>query len=224
MRTPSRPAARSLDWTAVRSRMGAAIEQTEALLKAAQQDSEAQHKQRSPRAAVDVSAGQNEEQAVSLVTFVLADRQFALEIRYVCEIVSRARVSPLPGMPPHACGVCDLRGQLLPVFDLRGLLELPQAAGIANDWAIVCGHERPEFLILSEAAPEILAVSLEETGAAESAPAPATAWHGATTKAGTVILDGRRLLDDRRFFLDDEQITASDETERTEFHESPTSE
>jgi purine-binding chemotaxis protein CheW len=83
-------------------------------------------------------------------------------------------------------------------------------------------QERPEFLILSEAAPEIVAVSLEETGAAESA--PATAWHRATTKAGTVILDGRLLLDDRRFFLDDKQITASDEMERTEFHESPTSE
>lgn len=220
MKTPSRPAARPLDWSAVRSRMAAAIEQTEALLEAAQQDAEAQYEQ--PRVDVDVSAGQSEERAVGLVIFVLADRQFALEISFVCEIVSRARVSPLPGMPPHACGVYDLRGQLLPVFDLRGPLDLPQVDGIASDWAIVCGQERPEFLILSEAAPEIVAVSLEETGAAESA--PATAWHRATTKAGTVILDGRLLLDDRRFFLDDEQITASDEMERTEFHESPTSE
>lgn len=57
MKTPSRPAARPLDWTAVRSRMAAAIEQTEALLEAAQQDSEAQYEQRSPRVAVDVSAG-----------------------------------------------------------------------------------------------------------------------------------------------------------------------
>ncbi|WP_027992310.1 chemotaxis protein CheW [Sinorhizobium meliloti] len=222
MKTPSRPAARPLDWTAVRSRMAAAIEQTEALLEAAQQDSEAQYEQRSTGVAVDVSAGQSEEQAVGLVIFVLADRQFALEIRYVCEIVSRARVSPLPGMPPHACGVYDLRGQLLPVFDLRGTLDLPQEARIADDWAIVCGQERPEFLILSEAAPEISTLPLEEIRAAE--PAPGKAWHWATTKIGAVILDGRRLLDDRRFFLEDEQITASDETERTEFHESPTSE
>ncbi|RVP17587.1 purine-binding chemotaxis protein CheW [Sinorhizobium meliloti] len=222
MKTPSRPAARPLDWTAVRSRMAAAIEQTEALLEAAQQDSEAQYEQRSPGVAVDVSAGQSEEQAVGLVIFVLADRQFALEIRYVCEIVSRARVSPLPGMPPHACGVYDLRGQLLPVFDLRGSLDLPQEARIADDWAIVCGQERPEFLILSEAAPEISTLPLEEIRAAE--PAPGKPCHWATTKIGAVILDGRRLLDDRRFFLEDEQITASDETERTEFHESPTSE
>ncbi|RVM20329.1 chemotaxis protein CheW, partial [Sinorhizobium meliloti] len=63
---------------------------------------------------------------------------------------------------------------------------------------------------------------LEEIRAAE--PAPGKPWHWAATKIGAVILDGRRLLDDRRFFLEDEQITASDETERTEFHESPTSE
>ena len=221
MKTPSRPAARPLDWTAVRSRMAAAIEQTEALLEAAQQGPEAQYVQRSPRMAVDVSAGQSEEQSVDLVIFVLGDRQFALEIRFVCEIVSRARVSPLPGMPPHACGVYDLRGQLLPVFDLRGPLDLPQLAGIANDWAIVCGRERPEFLILSEAAPEISTLPLDEIRSAE--PAAGIAWHWTTTKAGTVILDGRLLLEDRRFFLDDGQITARDETERTEFHESPTS-
>ncbi len=102
MKTPSRPAVRSLDWTAVRSRMAAAIEQTEALLKAAQQDPEAQQEQRSPRTAVDISAGQNEEQAVGLVTFVLADRQFALEIRYVCESFrghASARSPECPRMP-----------------------------------------------------------------------------------------------------------------------------
>ncbi len=153
MTTPSRPALRSLDWTAVRSRMAEAMEQTEAHLKAAQQDSDEQSERRSPHPAVDVSTGRSEEATVGVVIFMLADRRFALEIRYVCEIVSKARISPLPGMPAHACGVYDLRGQLLPAFDLLGPLDLPRRAGVDDNWAIVCGQEQPEFLILSEAAP-----------------------------------------------------------------------
>jgi purine-binding chemotaxis protein CheW len=64
---------------------------------------------------------------------------------------------------------------------------------------------------------------LEEIGATE----PGTgdkAWHCATTDTGTVILDGHLLLNDRQFFLEDEQIIASGETERTKIHESPTNE
>ncbi|MCA1408883.1 purine-binding chemotaxis protein CheW [Ensifer sp. IC3342] len=219
MRTPLRPTARPVDWTAVRRRIAAAIEQTEAFLDAAQQD--AQYERRSPRSAGDAFAGESEEQAIGLVTFMLSDRRFALEIRYVCEIVSKARVSPLPGMPLHACGVYDLRGQLLPVFDLCGLLDLPRRAGSAHDWAIVCGQMQPEFMIMSEVAPAILLLPPEEVGAAEPDPGD-NAWHCATTKAGTIILDGDLLLNDRQFFLEDEQIIASDE-ERTEIDEPPVS-
>ncbi|WOS65136.1 chemotaxis protein CheW [Sinorhizobium fredii] len=220
MTTPSRPGSRPADWTAVRRRMEAAIEQTEVLLEAAQPDAAMRYEQ-SPRSAGDAFAGG--EQAVGLVTFTLSDRQFALEILYVCEIVSKARVSPLPGMPSHACGVYDLRGQLLPVFDLCELFDLPRPAASASDWAIVCGQAHPEFLILSMAAPEIVMLPLEEIGATE----PGTgdkAWHCATTETGTVILDGHLLLNDRQFFLEDEQIVASGETERTKIHESPTNE
>ncbi|PDT82406.1 chemotaxis protein CheW [Sinorhizobium sp. BJ1] len=220
MTTPSRPASRPVDWSAVRRRMEAAIEQTEVLLEAAQPDAAVRYEQ-SPRSASDAIAGG--EQAVGLVTFTLSDRQFALEILYICEIVSKPRVSPLPGMPSHACGVYDLRGQLLPVFDLCGLFDLPRPAATANEWAIVCGQAHPEFLILSTAAPEIVTLRLEKIRAAE----PGTgdkALHCATTETGTAILDGHVLLNDRQFFLEDEQIIASGETERTKIHESPTNE
>ncbi|WP_234710599.1 chemotaxis protein CheW [Sinorhizobium arboris] len=150
---------------------------------------------------------------------MLSERGFALEIGYVCEIVSTVRVSPLPGMPPHVCGVYDLRGQLLPAFDLSALLDGTPRNGLVNDWAIVCGQAHPEFLILSDAAPEILTLPLEDIHPAEPG-AGDKAWQCATTGAGTVILDGRRLLEDRQLFLEDNQITA-DEAERTGTDASP---
>jgi purine-binding chemotaxis protein CheW len=194
--------------------MAAAIERTEALLEAAKQDSDGQAGHCSSRLSGDPFAGESEEEKVGLVAFTLSHRQFALDIRYVCEIISKARVSPLPGMPPHVCGVYDLRGQLLPAFDLSGLLDLARQSSI-GDWAIVCGQSHPEFLILSEVAPEILTLPVEDIRATEPG-SDADAWQRATTKAGAVVLDGSRLLNDRRFFLEDEGTIIGDETERTE--------
>ncbi|OAP34625.1 chemotaxis protein CheW [Sinorhizobium americanum] len=211
----SRPAAHPVDWIAVRRRMEAAIEQTEALLETAQKA--AQYEQ-SPLSTGDAFAGPSDEQTVGLVTFMLSDRRFALEIRFVCEIVSKARVSPLPVMPSHACGVYDLRGELLPAFDLSRLFDLPRSAGSASDWAIVCGQAHSEFLILSDSVPEIVALPLEEFAAAERGKGDGS-FDCATTDAGIVLLDGHLLLNDRRFFLEDEQMIATGETERTEIHE-----
>ncbi len=84
------------------------------------------------------------EQAVDLVIFVLGDRQFALEIRFVCEIVSRARCHPLPGNAP-ACllALRPARSAGFPSSNLRGPLDLPQLAGIANTGRSCAGGNGP---------------------------------------------------------------------------------
>ncbi|WP_324764820.1 chemotaxis protein CheW (plasmid) [Sinorhizobium meliloti] len=218
MTIPSHPT-RPVDWTAIRRRMAAAIEQTEASLEASTKDAHGQGRETSSLLGADPFAGQGEAEKIGLVSFMLSQRQFALEVSYVCEIVSMIRLSPVPGMPLHVCGVYDLRGQLLPAFDLSALLDLAPRNGPANDWAIVCGQAQPEFLILSDAAPEILSLPLEDIRPAEPDPGD-KAWHCATTEAGTFILDGRRLLEDRHLFLEDNQIMAG-EAERKGTDASP---
>jgi len=53
------------------------------------------------------------------LTFHLAGEDYGLEIRYVTEIVSIQKITDVPDLPPFVKGVINLRGQVIPVLDLR---------------------------------------------------------------------------------------------------------
>lgn len=54
-----------------------------------------------------------------LVTFVLGDQEYATALSAVREVVRLEGLVDLPGMTPPLAGVLDLRGEALPVLDLR---------------------------------------------------------------------------------------------------------
>jgi len=64
-----------------------------------------------------------------LVSFSVADQEYALDIAQVQEIVQLpAAISELPHSPDHVLGVISLRQRLLPLVSLRTLFGLPRIA------------------------------------------------------------------------------------------------
>jgi purine-binding chemotaxis protein CheW len=53
------------------------------------------------------------------LTFALGNEEFGLEILKVREIIGYIDVTALPQTPHHVKGVINLRGQVIPVIDLR---------------------------------------------------------------------------------------------------------
>ncbi len=53
------------------------------------------------------------------LTFVLADEEYGLEILKVREIIGYMDITAVPQTPHHVKGVINLRGQVIPVIDLR---------------------------------------------------------------------------------------------------------
>lgn len=53
------------------------------------------------------------------LTFVIGREYFAVEILRVQEIRGWEKPSPLPNVPPFVKGVVDLRGNIVPIIDLR---------------------------------------------------------------------------------------------------------
>jgi purine-binding chemotaxis protein CheW len=54
-----------------------------------------------------------------LLCFAIDDQRFGISTDSVSEIVRAVAVTPLPGAPAVVQGVIDVRGAILPVFDLR---------------------------------------------------------------------------------------------------------
>lgn len=56
---------------------------------------------------------------VQLVAFKVNGHDYAVDIMEVQEIKAWSDVSSLPNMPPYVRGVLNLRGNIVPIFDLR---------------------------------------------------------------------------------------------------------
>ncbi|MGL4944478.1 MAG: chemotaxis protein CheW [Thermoguttaceae bacterium] len=59
------------------------------------------------------------------LSFRLGDEDYCLEIRYVTEIVGIQKVTEVPDMPAYVKGVVNLRGQVIPVIDMRLRFHMP---------------------------------------------------------------------------------------------------
>jgi len=64
--------------------------------------------------------------SLELLEFKLASERYAIETRHVVEVHPLRDLTPLPGTPPFIRGIVNLRGRILPVFDLKKFFDLPE--------------------------------------------------------------------------------------------------
>ncbi|MFP5502240.1 MAG: chemotaxis protein CheW [Candidatus Sericytochromatia bacterium] len=83
-----------------------------------------------------------EEQGLEeLIVVRLGGERLAIRLTALAGIERLDRVVPLPGGPPGFLGLAGLRGRLVPVFDLAGMLGRP--AGPFTGWVAVVGRQEP---------------------------------------------------------------------------------
>lgn len=65
---------------------------------------------------------------LQVVCFRLADEEYAFDITRVQEVIRMQSLTHVPQMPEFVLGVVNIRGSVVPVFDLRKKFNLPQKA------------------------------------------------------------------------------------------------
>lgn len=89
--------------------------------------------------------------AISLLVFELAGERYGLPSASVREIVRYRMWTPVPGAPPALPGIISQRGVILPIVELRALLNLPEhPPGRSARFAIV-QHNDVTMALLAEA-------------------------------------------------------------------------
>lgn len=70
---------------------------------------------------------ENAQERIQLCIFELSDRLFGLRISDVQEIddMEGAEITPVPRTPHFLRGVINLRGNIVPIVDIREILKLP---------------------------------------------------------------------------------------------------
>ena len=96
---------------------------------------------------------------IELLTFRLADQEYALDIMSVREIRGWTQATPLPHAPHYMKGVINLRGTVLPVMDLGARLDLAAREQTARNVIIVVKHENSMTGLLVDAVSDIVALT-----------------------------------------------------------------
>ncbi len=58
-----------------------------------------------------------------MVSFLVSQKEYAIDIRFINEIIYSKAVSPLPGASDYIEGIIDLRGKVIPLINLKKRLK-----------------------------------------------------------------------------------------------------
>jgi purine-binding chemotaxis protein CheW len=114
---------------------------------------------------------------LQLVTFALGAERFALPVGVVREILDYAPAFRIPNGPRHLLGLCNVRGQSVPVIDLGLRLGMPPTEPTPNTRVLVVdiavGERAMTLGILVDRVFEVAAV---RKGEIEAAPDIGASW------------------------------------------------
>jgi purine-binding chemotaxis protein CheW len=79
------------------------------------------------------------EDVLQMVGFVVAEELFSVDILMVQEIIKDFTITAIPDSPDFIQGVVNLRGNIIPIIDLRKRLKLPEKKSMIEEdlWIII---------------------------------------------------------------------------------------
>jgi purine-binding chemotaxis protein CheW len=78
------------------------------------------------------------EEKRSVCLFTIGEGTYAIPVELLTEIIISQKIFPVPSTPPHVLGVINLRGNIVPIVDIRPALSLPQTS--ASGQIVIVKH------------------------------------------------------------------------------------
>ena len=97
-----------------------------------------------------------EDKKTEMVVFCVGEEEFALRISSVKEIIRIPSMAKLPNTPQHITGLCSLRGELLPVIDLRKLFGMTDREFNESSRIIVADIHGKKVGLVSDRVSEVI--------------------------------------------------------------------
>jgi purine-binding chemotaxis protein CheW len=92
------------------------------------------------------------------VVFNVADAEYTIPASAVVQLESYQGATPVPGTVPHVAGIIQVRGQVIPVIDLRRLFGHPPAPSTIDTRVIVTEQGGRQVGLLVDKSREVLRV------------------------------------------------------------------
>ncbi len=96
---------------------------------------------------------------LQLLTFKLADQEYALDIGNVVQVVRMVAVTRAPKAPPHIEGMINLRGKVIPVINLRQRCGLRDEPYDLNTQLLIARFNGRMLALMVDVVSEVLSVA-----------------------------------------------------------------
>jgi purine-binding chemotaxis protein CheW len=103
-----------------------------------------------------------------LIAFSLDDHAYALHLPAVERVVRIVEVTPLPDAPDIVVGVVNMRGEVIPVVDIRKRFALPERAPDLSDQLIVARTSRRAVALIADTVTGVIECDEADVIAAEA--------------------------------------------------------
>lgn len=147
------------------------------------------------------------EESHQVLTFVLGNETYGVDILRVQEIRGWSAVTKIPHAPPHVLGVLNLRGSIVPIVDLRMRFSLDRAeyttVTVIIVVSVISAAGRRDFGVVVDGVSDVVDVNTEEVKAA-----PELGAKGATDYIRGLVPVAERMV----VLLDIDRLIGSDMT------------
>ncbi|MGA3037673.1 MAG: chemotaxis protein CheW [Vulcanimicrobiaceae bacterium] len=104
---------------------------------------------------------------LQVVVFALQDNEFGIDIAQVREIDRLVPITRVPRVPAHVEGIINLRGQLVPVVDLRTRLGMPHSVPTKLARIIVADIDTRSIGMIVDEVREVVRIPVEQISKSE---------------------------------------------------------
>lgn len=134
------------------------------------------------------------------LTFSLGEEEYGIEILKVREIIGMMPITSVPRTPDYVEGVLNLRGQVIPVIDLRRKFEMPAVEPSDETCIIVVQSGGVRMGAIVDSVDEVLDIPTDDLTDAPALGADVNTDHllgiGKTEESVKLLLDIDRILAD----------------------------
>ena len=99
------------------------------------------------------------ENSINLVTFKLGNNEYAIDIMQAKEIIKMEKITLIPNAPDYVEGVINLRGNIIPIVDLKKRFNLEENDGEKNTGIIIVKIDDVDMGIIIDAISKVVSIA-----------------------------------------------------------------
>jgi purine-binding chemotaxis protein CheW len=99
---------------------------------------------------------------IQVVSFHLGSEEYGVDISQVQEIIRMVEITHVPRAPRFMEGVINLRGQLIPIIDLRTRFSMPRAEHTKSTRIVVTEIGSKKVGIIVDSVSEVINIPIEQ--------------------------------------------------------------